>query len=124
VRGPGSPAVTAGMRMALGARAARGTLAAAIVAITVTVTALTFAASFRHLTATPRLYGQTWDYETFSGPAQPKRLVNSVLRTPGVSAVAVGADDTLAVGGVDTGVRAWDDLKGNIEPALTEGRAP
>ena len=123
VRGRGSPAFTAGMRMALGARA-RGTLAAGVVAITVTVTALTFAASFRHLTTTPRLYGQTWDYETFGGPAPPKRIVNAVLRTTGVTAFAVGADDPLAVDGVETGVRAWDDLKRDVAPTLTKGRAP
>jgi ABC-type lipoprotein release transport system permease subunit len=127
VRGHGSPAFGAGVRMALGSRAGRGatgTLAAAILAVAVTVTAFTFASSFHHLTGTPRLYGQTWDYETFGGPAQPKKIVDALTHTRGVTAVAAGADDTLAINGVDTGVRAWDNLKGSIAPTITKGRQP
>lgn len=113
--------------MALGvrsARAGRGTLGAAVLAATVTVTALTFAASFHHLTSTPRLYGQTWDYETFSGPTEPPEVRNAVRRDPGVAAAGAGSDDTLVVNAKDTGVRAWDDVKGRIVPTILEGRAP
>jgi hypothetical protein len=106
------------------ARAGRGTLAAAVLALTVSVTALTFAASFNHLTSTPRLYGQTWDYETFSGPTEPPKIRNAVRRDPGLTAAGAGSDDTLVVNGKDTGVRAWDDVKGHITPTITEGRAP
>jgi putative ABC transport system permease protein len=123
----GSPAFMAGVRMAFGGgegRAARGTLAAAAVAVGVCVMALTFAASFRHLTATPRLYGQTWDYETFAGPPPPKEQLQKMLRDPGLPVIAAGAESTVTVNGHDTGVRAWDDLKGVLEPTLTEGRRP
>src|SRR5207249_2744041 len=51
-------------------------------------------------------------------------VTKAVVHDPGVTAVGAGADDTLSVDGSDTGVRAWDDLKGRIEPTLTEGRAP
>jgi hypothetical protein len=57
----GSPAFAAGVRMAFG-RGAGATVTAATVAVAVCAMALTFAASFHHLTTTPRLYGQTWDY--------------------------------------------------------------
>ena len=126
-RRSGTPAFMAGVRMAFGTgggRGARGTLASAAVAVAVCVMALTFAASFHHLTDTARLYGQTWDYETFAGPPPPKAEQRRMLRDPGLTVVAAGADSTLAVNGHDTGFRAWDDLKGVLEPTLTEGRRP
>jgi ABC-type lipoprotein release transport system permease subunit len=122
----GTPAFMAGVRMAFGTggRGAGGTLAAATVAVAVCVMALTFATSFHHLTNTPRLYGQTWDYETFAGPPPPKPEQRRMLRDPGLTVVAAGADSTLTVNGHDTGFRAWDDLKGVLDPTLTEGRRP
>jgi ABC-type lipoprotein release transport system permease subunit len=127
IRSYGSPTFTAGLRMALGAdsgHAARGTFVAAVVAITVSVTALTFAASFTHLTSTPRLYGQTWDYEAGFVQTTPPKLVASFAADPGITALGSGSDDTLAINGVETGVRAWDNLKGNIAPTMTAGRPP
>lgn len=127
IRSYGSPTFTAGLRMALGAgssRPARGTFVAAVVAVVVCVTALTFGASFSHLTSTPRLYGQTWDYEAGFGQATPPKIVAAIVRDPGVSDVGSGADDTLAVNRVETGVRAWDNLKGAVVPTLTAGRSP
>lgn len=122
-----SPAAAAGIGMAFGRgdrRAARGTFAAAVVAVAVCVVAMTFAASFARLKDTPRLYGQTWDYETFGGPPPPKKQMASILHDRGLPQVAAGADSTLTMNGVDTGVRAWDDLKGTIDPTLTAGRRP
>jgi ABC-type lipoprotein release transport system permease subunit len=127
VRRRGSPAFAAGVRMAFASsdrRGARGTLAAAVVAVAVCVMALTFAASFQHLTNTRRLYGQTWDYETFGGQPVPKRQLDAIVGDPGLPDVAAGADSTVTVNGADTGVRAWDDLKGAIAPTITEGRRP
>lgn len=124
------PSFAAGVRMALAGRgsgsgaAARTTLAAAVVAVTVAVTALTFAASFRHLLDTPSLYGQTWDYETFGGPPQPPAVLHKMVADPGVTSIAAGADDTLEVNGVQTGARGMADLKGHIAPTVIEGRAP
>jgi hypothetical protein len=117
----------AGVRMAFGTgghRGARGTLAAAAVAVAVCVMALTFAASFRHLTNTPRLYGQTWGYETFAGPPPPKAEMRKMLRDPGLTVVAGGTESTVTVNGHDTGLFAWDNLKGRLDPTLTAGRRP
>lgn len=119
----GSPAFAAGLRMAFG-RGADATAAAATVAVAVCVMALTFAASFHHLTNTPRLYGQTWDYETFGGQPVPKDWQRAIVGDPGVMDVAIGADSTLTVNGVDTGTRGWDDVKGSIAPTITKGRRP
>jgi hypothetical protein len=127
LRGHGSPTFAAGMRMALGegsGRSARGTVAAGVIAIAVCVTALTFAASFHHLTTTPRLYGQTWDYESGFGQTIPNKIVASATRDSGVTDLGFGGDDTVAVNGVETGVRAWDNRKGQVIPELTAGRPP
>jgi hypothetical protein len=116
--------------MALGGRSAttdapvRTTLAAAGVAVLVAVTALTFATSFRHLLDTPRLYGQTWDYEAFSGSEQSPADLRNVASGPGITAMANGNDDSVTINGRETGVRGLDDVKGRIEPAVIEGRAP
>jgi hypothetical protein len=122
-----SPAMAAGVRMALagGSRGpVRATLAAAAVAAVVAVTAFTFAASFHHLLGTPALYGQTWDYESYSGPAQAPSTVRSIVADRGLTAVGSGADDRIEINGRATGVRAWDNLRGRIEPTVIEGRAP
>lgn len=128
LRHHGSPAFTAGIRMALGQgpgrQSARGSVAAGVIAVCVCVTALTFAASFHHLTTTPRLYGQTWNYEGGFGQPLPAKTVATILRDRGVVGAGVGTDGTIAVNGVDTGVRAWDEPKGELDPEITAGRPP
>jgi ABC-type lipoprotein release transport system permease subunit len=117
-----SPPLARGIRMALSGPA--GTLAAATTAVVVTVTALTFATSFRHLLDTPRLYGQTWDYETFNGPAPDRAVVRALTADPGLSAIAAGSDDSVEINGRETGARAMDDVKGSIPPTVIAGHAP
>jgi hypothetical protein len=122
-----SPPLACGIRMALSGRArgpAGATTAAAITAVIVTVTALTFAASFRRLLDTPRLYGQTWDYETFTGPVEDRALLRTLTADPGLSAIAWGSDDGVEINGQETGARAMDDVKGNIAPTVIAGHAP
>jgi hypothetical protein len=103
----------------------RSTLAAAILAVGVAVTALTFAASLQHLLHTPRLYGQTWDFEIAGGgpplePAFVRRLVGDrALRD-----VATGLVGPVVVGGRTTGANAMDDVKGAVPPEVLQGRAP
>ena len=122
-----SPPLACGIRMALSRRArspAAATVAAAITAIIVTVTALTFATSFRHLLDTPRLYGQTWDYETFTGPPQDRAVVRALTADPGLSAIAAGSDESVEINGQETGARAMDNVKGTIAPTVIAGRPP
>jgi hypothetical protein len=122
-----SPPSACGIRMALAA-SSRGpagvTVAAATVAVVVAVTAVTFAASFRHLLDTPALYGQTWDYETFNGPSEPPEEIRSLVADPGLAAIAAGTDDSVEVNGQETGARAMEAVKGTIEPTIVAGRAP
>jgi hypothetical protein len=122
-----SPPLSCGIRMALSGPArgpARAVVAAATTAVIVTVTALTFATSFRHLLNTPRLYGQTWDYETFNGPTPGRTVVRGLIADPGLSAIAAGTDDSVEINGRETGVRAMDDVKGSISPTVIAGHAP
>ena len=125
-----APALVAGVRMAIqrGARAAavpvRAALVASVLAVGVAVAALTFAASVQHLLQTPRLYGQTWDFE--GGPS-PSRLVDRLKADPAIGGLAVGAgwfNPPVHIDGREVGVRAVDQLKGSIDPAVIEGRAP
>jgi FtsX-like permease family len=125
------PPVVAGARMALPRQArpssvpARASVVAAILAVGVTATALTFAASLQHLLSTPRLYGQTWDFETgFSGPSIEATDLRRVAADPAFSDVAVGALGPVEIGGRPVGARAMNDLKGSSAPTVLDGRAP
>lgn len=127
------PAVVTGVRMALqrGPRAAavpvRATLVASILAVGVAAAALTFAASLQHLLQTPRLYGQTWDFESGPPPTSSPRFIRNLIADPAVAGFALGAggyNPPVHIDGREVGVRAVDQLKGSIEPAVIEGRAP
>jgi hypothetical protein len=123
-----TPAAT-GVRMALGRRTpttpvpARATLASAVAAVVIAVLALTFAQSAAHLLHTPRLYGQTWDYETYDGEPTPK-LDRAARRDPAVEDLARGATSPLHIGALAVGARATRDVKGRLDPTVLEGRAP
>jgi hypothetical protein len=126
------PAVVAGVRMALkrGARGSavpiRATLVAAILAVGVTGTALTFAASLQHLLHTPRLYGQNWDFES-GPPSGAPGFLRRIVKDPAIAGLAVGAGNFNApveIDGREVGVRALDNVKGSVAPTVVEGRAP
>ena len=76
---------------------------------------LTFAASLRHLTDTPRLYGWTWDLQLggdFGDPLQEEGV--ELLRTdPDVRAASTGADLNLTVDGESVLVRGMDPVVGS-----------
>jgi FtsX-like permease family len=125
------PPVAAGVRMAIQAGSrpttvpVRATLAAAMLAVGVGAAALTFAASLKHLLDTPRLYGQSWDFEIGGGgPAIDAATVRRVSSDPAFSDVAVGAVEPVEIGGQPLAGRAMDDVKGSSAPTVLEGRAP
>jgi putative ABC transport system permease protein len=124
------PPIAGGVRMALvrreGAVAVpvRGTIAAAILAVGVAAVAATFAASLDHLLSTPRLYGQTWDFESGAGPEAPAALVRRIVRDPDFAAVAVGNDSSVEIGGHEVAVRAMENVKDAIATPIVAGRAP
>jgi len=104
----------------------RATLAAAIVAVGVGGGAVTFAASLQHLLDTPRLYGQTWDFEagTVGGPPLDAASLRRVRGDAAFSDVAVGTLGPVEIGGHEVGARAMDNVKGSSAPTVLDGRAP
>ena len=125
------PPLVAGVPMALpgGSRPTavpvRATLAAAVLAVAVGGAALTFATSLQHLLDTPRLYGQTWDFEVGGGgPSIDAATIRQVSSDPAVSDVGVGAVEPVDIGGQAVGARAMDDVKGSSAPTVLDGRAP
>lgn len=124
----GMPApITTGVRFALarGGSAIAGrtgsALVGSILAVTVVGTALTFSASLHHLFATPRLFGQNWDFRIDAAGSEPSTLASD----RSISAVAVGTDKGFVqVNGRQVGVRAMEFVKGSMPPTVIEGRAP
>jgi ABC-type lipoprotein release transport system permease subunit len=129
--------LTTGVRLALVRGAApnaapvAATLFAAVVAVAVATTALTLSASIDHLFATPRLYGQSWDYrflEIRDGLADRKAAAN-LRADPRIGQAAVGSDgEEVLIASPDAsrsvGLWAMDDVKGHLSPVVVEGRAP
>ena len=133
----GLPASAAtGVRLAL--EPGRGRTAvpvrSAVVALTVAVVALTasfgFSASFAHLVATPRLYGEFGDF----GGGDPSgggfdKAIAAMAADPGLTDVTVGnfkeAVDIRGPGGSTT-VNVWglDMLKGSLTPTMAKGSWP
>jgi hypothetical protein len=125
----GAPAAAqTGVRMALGRRTAaatvpvRATLVSAVTAVTIVVLALTFARSVTHLLDTPRLYGQSWDYESYNDPTPAEN--RAAMRDPAVQDLAEAFSGPLHVGDRVVGARATADRKGRVDPTVIEGRAP
>jgi hypothetical protein len=125
------PPLVTGVHMALDRRSRASavpvgaTLAAAILAVAVTATAVTFAASLSRLLDTPRLYGQTWDFETGNiGPPMPPAQVRRVKADPMFSDVGLGTTQPIEIAGKEVGARAIDSVKGSVAPTVLDGRAP
>jgi len=104
----------------------RSAVAAVSVAVGAAAMALTVTASLAHLTETPRLYGWVWDAQ-IGGVGTPDL---SVAMTAGlrdnraVESFAVGTIVQLQVDGTSVDGYAVDNVEGEIEGALIEGRAP
>jgi hypothetical protein len=124
------PSAVAGIRMALVRRSRSAgvpvlaTLAAATLAVAVTVVALTFAGSLNHLLTTPALYGQSWDFETEAGDALKGPVLRQLRSDPAIAGVATGAVSPVEIGSHEVAAYGFDDVAGAVPPVLLAGRAP
>jgi hypothetical protein len=87
---------------------------------------LVFASSLRHLDATPRLYGWTWDFtapdNSSSSTCGAQGL--GVDRVAGVGAVAGVCFQAVQVDDRPTTGWGFTPIRGALEPAIVRGRAP
>jgi hypothetical protein len=105
---------------------ARTTALMAALAVATLVTAATFGASLSHLLDTPRLYGWAWDTQ-LGGEGLPDiggPIAEGLSENSSVSSFAVGTVTELEVNGVRVAAFAVDTTRGNLSPALLEGRGP
>jgi hypothetical protein len=100
------------------------TLAAATLAVAVTVVALTFAGSLHHLLTTPALYGQSWDFETEAGDALKGPVLRQLRSDPAIAGIATGAVSPVEIGSHEVAAYGFDDVAGAVPPVLLAGRAP
>jgi putative ABC transport system permease protein len=130
------PSGRAGVRMALDPGAGRTAVPVrtavfgAAITLVALASALAFGASLNHLQTTPALSGRTWDSLIFVGgnPARPRsaaqRLVSAIDRSPAISAYSLGVLMNGRVENSQVTVEALDPRRGDITPALIEGRLP
>jgi hypothetical protein len=128
----GAPlAVSTGVRMALdpgrgrNAVPVRSGLAGVTLGIGTLVATITFGASLAHLLATPDLYGQTWDVEITT---YDETLADRVALLEGddrIDGVAAGSFRVLfEIDGRRVDGLILDTVKGDLAPAILEGRRP
>jgi hypothetical protein len=112
-------------RTAVPIRSAIIAAASAVCALTV---AITFSASLLRLLSDPRAYGVTWDVSVgnFSDPQTADQGAKNLAANPGVAAYSggvTGLEDPL-IDGRSVQIIAWMPGKGELLPAVIQGRAP
>lgn len=127
------PAVT-GSRLALepgrGRTAVpiRSAIAAAGAAVCALTVAVTFSASLLRLVGDPRAYGATWDVQVgnFADPQAAERAARKLGANPAVAAYAGGVTGSpdLLIDGRSVQLMSFARGKGELLPAVVEGRAP
>jgi putative ABC transport system permease protein len=129
------PAAANGARMALqperGERAVpvRSAVLAVVLGVVGVSALIVFASSLDHLSATPRLYGWTFDFrapdDTFTGHCQRDLAADFGLRrVPGVSAVAALCFQPVTVNGRSVTGWGFEGGPGRITPEIISGRVP
>lgn len=124
-----TPAAAAGVRAAL-SRDANGagplvTVGGVGVAVAAVAAALTFQASLGRLLDTPDRWGWTWDaiVEGYDDGLPPE-LVGAVDGDPTVAGVTLGYRTALVRPGGSVPAYAFDAVRGDVAPAILEGRVP
>jgi len=130
------PSGRAGVRMALDPGAGRTavpvrtTVFGAAITLVALASALAFGASLNHLERTPALSGQTWDQLIFVGgtPTKPgspaQRFTAEIDRSQDVAAYSIGSIFSAKAGGSQVTAEALSPQRGDVTPALIEGRLP
>ena len=127
-----SPAAGTGVRFALESGRGRtevpvrSSMLSVILAIVALAGALTFGAGLDHLLMTPRLYGWNWDVHlTTNGDNNDTAAALSVLKkNPRVEDVANIDSPPVLLNGKRFDVIGLDQVKGQIQPVLIDGRVP
>jgi ABC-type lipoprotein release transport system permease subunit len=130
----GAPSFVNGLRLAFqrgrgeAALPVRSALAGAVFGATGVAAALVFAASLAHLVDTPRLFGWTWDLSAEVPSRSPcvDADPHGLQRARGVEAVGVACTtfNDIAIDGRPVSVMGFRSLRGTVDPAIVEGRAP
>ena len=133
------PTAVAGVRLALepgrgrSAVPVRSTVIGMAVALAAFAASFAFLDSYRHLLATPRLYGVDFDVgvgNPFLGPEAGPKIEEALRKDPAVSEFGGGNIiqfiEILGAGGSTDRVNVWafDAIEGSVHPTVAEGRWP
>jgi ABC-type antimicrobial peptide transport system permease subunit len=127
-----SPQLVSGIRMALEpgrgrtATPVRSTLIGVLAAVAAITAAVTFGTNINRLVSTPRLFGQTWNFDVDAqfGPI-PRTSFEKVRTDPAVAGITGGNyGDDVSIDGRQVPTIGLDVIRGSVFPAIVEGRAP
>lgn len=126
------PAPRTGLRWALPRRDLAGArnhtaIAGAVLGVMAVVGAFLYSTTLHHLVSTPAAYGWTFDVNGGGGSdvAQTLRLRDTLLRDRDVGDVALArVTGHVLIGGASVVAYGFEAVRGRIEPAVLEGRAP
>ena len=124
------PPIVVGTTIATGNRrsgpglTARVAIVATVIGVAAVTAAGTFGASLQRLVDTPALWGQTWDVEVGNyNEAASSDAGRAALRANDkVGAFSAVSSSFATVDGLAVGAIAIDPLRGDVRPALLEGR--
>jgi putative ABC transport system permease protein len=131
-----SPPAVIGVRFALDrghqrrALPVRSSLVGAAFGALVVVAVMVFAASLHHLVSTPAESGWTWDYIAFDSSARTNGggdcdpVTTKVTEIPGITDVGAICNGSVEVDGRPVTAWGFSNVRGTIDPAVVEGRAP
>jgi hypothetical protein len=107
----------------------RSSLLGATFGVLVVVAVLVFTAGLHRLVTTPARYGWNWDYVGYDSEASSSGgdcgpLHTELARSPQFAAVASVCEGDVQVGGQPTTGWGYASLRGEVHPAIVEGRAP
>ena len=125
-----TPAMVIGVHFAAGSPGrSRARAAAATATVTVGIAGLAGAvlvgSSLHHMTDRPTLWGGDYD-ALYGNPFIPADhdIVTPVADHPDVDAVTASTTGAVTLNGLDVGAFAFDPIRGDLLPAVLEGRVP
>jgi hypothetical protein len=95
-----------------------------VIAVTALCATVVFGASLSHLTTTPALYGQDYQFTFSSNQGNPTKELAEVERDHAVTGIMVGTRDEISINGTSVLAVAGKAVRGPLLISTVDGHAP